>query len=56
MIQKFGGRKFLQNCSHQKLADNILANDKIAKVPKILIMCHLFTSQLETQGTLVVFG
>ena len=48
MIQKFGGRKILQNCSHQKLADNILANAKIAKVPKILIMYQLFTGQLET--------
>ena len=38
MIQNFGGRKFLQNSSHQKLADNILQMPRIARALKVIIM------------------
>ena len=38
MIQNFGGRKLWWNSSHQRLADNILANAQNYQEPKIIIM------------------
>ena len=47
-VQNFGGRKFWQNNSHQKLVDNILQMLKIAEVPKINNYALICTSQMES--------